>query len=101
MSRNSDFLEELSIRESSVKKEDSAGSGFDILANVKWFVREQRKILSFTEGVFILMLSLALVLNELTLVLWTFSISQVIYGIVIGLQRGQQIEHNRTISVEK
>lgn len=60
---------------------ETAGLGFGVVANIRWLISEQRKVLSVNEGVFIFMLSLALVLNELTLMLWVFAISQVFNGL--------------------
>ena len=80
MSRNNRYLENLSKEASRVKKVDTAGLGFGVSANLRWFVREQRKIFAFDEGVFIFMLSFALVLDKLTPMLWVFAISQLFYG---------------------
>jgi phosphatidylglycerophosphate synthase len=101
MSRDSKYLEKLSAQETTVKKEPTAGLGFCISENLRWFVGEQRKIFSFTEGVFIFMLSLALVLDTLTPMLWVFAISQLFYGLFRGWQRGWQIAHNLKVSIEK
>jgi phosphatidylglycerophosphate synthase len=101
MSRDSGYLEKLSQKMSDVKKEETAGLGFGVLANLRWFVREQRKILSFDEGVFIFMLSFALILNELTPMLWVFAISQLYYGLVRGWQRGRKIDRNQTVIIGK
>lgn len=101
MSRESNFLGRLFKEESDAKKDDIAGPGFGLLANLRWFVFEQRKILLFNEGVFIFMLSLALVLDTLTPMLWVFAMSQLFYGLFRGWQRGVQIKNNRNISVEK
>lgn len=101
MSRDSNFLGRLIKEESDAKKDDIAGPGFGLLANLRWFVFEQRKILLFCEGVFIFMLSLALVFDTLTPMLWVFAMSQLFYGLLRGWQRGVQIKNNRNISVEK
>jgi phosphatidylglycerophosphate synthase len=101
MSRESNFLGRLFKEESDAKKDDIAGPGFGLLANLRWFVFEQRKILLFNEGVFIFMLSLALVFDTLTPMLWVFAMSQLFYGLFRGWQRGVQIKNNRNISVEK
>ncbi len=93
-SKDKNYLEILSKDKERVKKQDTAGLEFGVMANLRWFIREQRKILSFDEGVFIFMLSLALVLNMLTPMLWVFAISQLYYGLVRGWQRGVQIGSN-------
>ena len=101
MSRDSQYLETLSKKKSATKKEDNAGLGFSFLVNLKWFIAEQRKMLSFDEGVFIFMLSIALVLGLLTPMLWVFAISQFYLGISRSWQRAVQIESNQKNSVEK
>lgn len=101
MTQDNQFLEKLSEKESSAKKELIAGLGFSLIENLKWFVGEQRKILLFTEGVFIFMLSLALVLDTLTPMLWVFAISQLFYALTRSWQRGMQIENKQIISVDK
>ena len=62
---------------------------------------EQRKIILFNEGVFIFMLSLALVLDELIPMLWVFALSQLFYGLTRGWQRGRDIDRNQKIKIEK
>jgi hypothetical protein len=42
-----------------------------------------------------------LILDALVPKLWVFAVSQLFYGLARGLQRGQAIERNRIISVEK
>lgn len=101
MSRDSGYFEKSSKRELAAGKEDSAGLGFGFLANLKWFIAEQRKILSFDEGVFIFMLSLALVLDVLIPMLWVFAISQLYLGLSRSWQRGVQIGSNQKVSVDK
>ena len=103
MSIDSRDLEKLSREASEIeeKKEETAGLGYGVLANLRWFVGEQRKILSFDEGVFIFMLSLALILNELTPMLWVFAISQVFIGLGRVWQRGSQLGRSPQILIKK
>lgn len=101
MSRDSGYLEKLSKEASIFKKEETAGLGFGVLANLRWFIGEQKKMFFFTEGVFIFMLSLALVLDKLTPMLWIFAISQLFYGLTRGWQRGCQMDNNQKISIER
>jgi len=101
MSRDSRYLEKLSSKTSEINQGETAGLGFGVLANLRWFVGEQRKILLFDEGVFIFMLSLALLLNALIPMLWVFAVSQLFYGLGRGFQRGYQIGHNQEIRFEK
>ena len=82
-------------------KKESAGLGFGVLANLRWFVHEQKKILFFDEGVFIFMLSAALIFNILEPILWVFAISQVFYGLYRGWQRGYQMANNQKITNKK
>jgi len=83
------------------KNEPSAETGFSVLASVRWFIGEQRKILAFNEGVFIFMLSFSLVFNVLTPMLWLFAITQLFYGLVRGWQGGLQISRNQQNSIKK
>ncbi len=101
MSRNSSYLEDMNQIEAGEKLPDAAGLGFGIKANVLWFLGEQRKIFDFNEGVFIFILSFALVFDWLTEMLWIFAASQIYYGLARGWQRGRQIEGNQSFKVEK
>jgi len=74
--------------------EKIAGLGHRLWPNLRWFIDEQRKIFYFNEGVFIFMLSLALILNVLLPMLWIFAASQIYYGLFRCLQRGRQIHLN-------
>jgi phosphatidylglycerophosphate synthase len=78
-----------------IKKEETAGLGYGITANLRWFIGEQKKFFSFNEGVFIFMLSLALIVNELTLMLWIFAISQIANGITRAWQLGLKMQLNK------
>jgi len=101
MSRDSGYLKKLSEKKSRIKKEETVGPGFGILANFRWFLGEQKKIIFFDEGVFIFMLSLALVIDKLTPMLWVFAISQLLHGLARCWQRGCQIHHNKTVKIQK
>jgi len=101
MSKDSRYLEKISKEATSVKNEETAGFGFSFSENWRWFVREQRKIFDFDEGVFIFMLSLALVLNILTPMLWVFAISQLYHGLSRGWQRGYLLDRNKKSSIKK
>jgi len=86
MDNNKNYLLEFAMHESTAKKDPVAGLGFGVIANLRWFIREQHKIIYANEGVFIFMLSLALVVNSffpdsLTLMLWIFASSQVMLAI--------------------
>jgi hypothetical protein len=83
------------------KKPIVAGYGFGFLANLKWFIVEQRKILLFNEGVFIFMLSLSLVLNKLTPMLWVFFVSQLFWGLYRSWEHGRKIDLNQHSTIEK
>jgi phosphatidylglycerophosphate synthase len=101
MSRDSQYFETVCKEKLAERKEDNAGLGFSFLENLKWFIAEQRKILLFNEGVFIFMLSLALVLDLLIPMLWVFAISQLYLGLARSLQGGVQLQKKLKISVEK
>jgi phosphatidylglycerophosphate synthase len=97
MSDDKEYLEKATeeVAEIENKTRDTAGLGHGVLANLRWFVGEQRKLRSFDEGVFIFMLSVSLILNVLTPMLWIFAISQMFYGVVRSLQRGRQLHLNQ------
>ena len=81
-----EYLEKVSNKER--KKKETAGLGHGFLANLRWFIGEQRKIILFDEGVFIFMLSFALIFDVIIPMLWVFAISQVFYGLYHGWRRG-------------
>ena len=78
-----------------------AGLGFGFRANVRWLFREQLKFFGFDEGVFIFMLSAALVFNTLTPMLWIFAASQLFYGLFRTAQQGCLISENAKSPVRK
>ncbi|MBU4446260.1 CDP-alcohol phosphatidyltransferase family protein [bacterium] len=82
-------------------KKESSGLCYGISANVLWFIKEQRKIFSFDEGVFIFMLSAALIFNIFVPMLWVFAISQIFYGLLRGWQRGYNLDHGRSTTIKK
>ncbi|KMK63776.1 CDP-alcohol phosphatidyltransferase family protein [Puniceibacterium sp. IMCC21224] len=83
------------------RQEPVAGLGFGVVANVKWLLKEQPKILAFDEGVFIFMLSAALIFDQLTPMLWIFAASQVIWGTLKSWQRGKNIDANQKSIIQK
>ena len=81
-----------------------AGLGHSLGANLRWLAGEQHKIFHFNEGVFIFMLSLALILNALTPMLWIFAISQTAYGLFRGAQRCRKLhlhEHGQILTASE
>ena len=100
MSRDSHYLALISEQDAEKQAEESS-TEFDLKATVKWFIREQRKIVRFDEGVLIFMLSLALVLDALTPMLWVFAASQVSLGLFRSWHRGREIELDRQRRIEK
>jgi phosphatidylglycerophosphate synthase len=80
---------------SNTKVELSAGLGFSLRKNLLWFLREQRKFFQFDEGVFVFLISAALLLHELIPLLWILAISQLYYGLMKALQRGLQIQKSK------
>ncbi|MBL4590465.1 MAG: hypothetical protein JKY96_00755, partial [Phycisphaerales bacterium] len=54
-----------------------------------------RKLLNFDEGVFIFMLSGALIFNVISPMLWVFAASQLFYGVARSFQRGRQLHLNQ------
>ncbi|MFT7602012.1 MAG: phosphatidylglycerophosphate synthase [Acidimicrobiales bacterium] len=101
MSRNSRYLEQDAGPLSLDTQPATAVRGFDLFGALKWFVREQHKILEFNEGVFIFMLSLALVVDQLAPMLWVFAVSQTVLGISRTWQRGRNIELGQNERVAK
>ena len=101
VSRNSHYLEQDAAPLSVDTEPTTAARGFDLFGALKWFAREQRKILNFNEGVFIFMLSLALVVDQLTPMLWVFAVSQTVLGISRTWQRGRNIERDKNERVAK
>ena len=79
----------------------TAGLGFGVKDNLAWFVREQRKVLAFDEGVFIFMLSMALILDQLIPMLWMFAVSQVFWGLTKSWIRGKNISENLKVPFQK
>lgn len=79
----------------------TAGLDFGLRANWTWFLREQRKILAFDEGVFIFMLSAALVFDQLVPMLWIFAASQLFWGTYNSWLRGKNIQRNRKLHLPK
>lgn len=78
-----------------------AGLGFGLRANALWFLKEQPKALAADEGVFIFMLSAALVLDQLTPMLWIFAISQVFWGLYWSVKQGMNITAERQLPIQK
>lgn len=103
MTDDKDYLikknQELSHKKSA--KKESAGLAYGISANIVWFIKEQRKIVSFDEGVFIFMLSIALIFNVLTPMLWVFAVSQLFHGFYRTWQRGYNLAHGQSAILEK
>lgn len=98
MRRNPDYLAKIAIQEKPIIV---AGLGFGLRANLTWLAREQPKILLFSEGVFIFMLSAALLLNALEPMLWIFAASQVFWGLYRGIQHGLKIHKNAGLPIQK
>ncbi|MEM5522328.1 CDP-alcohol phosphatidyltransferase family protein [Sulfitobacter sp. AS59] len=81
--------------------EITAGLGFSLQENWSWFLREQRKILAFDEGVFIFMLSVGLIFDQLVPMLLVFAASQVFWGTYKSWLRGKNIGESHKHRFEK
>ena len=81
--------------------EPTAGLRFGLRANWAWFLKEQGKIFAFDEGVFIFMLSAALIFDQLVPMLWIFAASQIFWGVYKSWLRGKNIGENRKLPVQK
>ncbi len=92
MSRDSTYLSLIAAERRQEQRNDSSLRGHGFRRGAAWFLREQRKVLHFDEGVFIFMLSLALVLDQLTPMLWVFAASQTYWGLTRAWQRGRNVE---------
>lgn len=88
MSRNPAYqIEMAEARRKPVK----AGLGFGLHANLTWLLKEQPKVIAFNEGVFIFMLSAALLFDALTPMLWVFAVSQVVLGLYHSFRNSREI----------
>ncbi|SQH76439.1 conserved membrane protein of unknown function, containing conserved domain of CDP-alcohol phosphatidyltransferase family [Shewanella benthica] len=92
VSQNSHYLKGLAQQESKADKEDVAGLGFGLRANLRWLIGEQYKIIYVNEGVFIFMLSLALILDSLIPMLWIFALSQFLLALGRAWRKCREIE---------
>ena len=101
MSRDSHYLERIAKGALADEEVEEPNTGFNLRAIVMWFIREQRKIIYFNEGVFVFMLTLALVLDSLVPMLWVFAISQFFHGTFRTWQHGRNIELNSQIFINK
>ncbi|MFT4595839.1 MAG: phosphatidylglycerophosphate synthase [Paracrocinitomix sp.] len=101
MLRDSDYLDRIAASAVPSGAEEVQRPRLDLQAGLRWFVREQRKILRFDEGVFVFMLAAALLLDQLTPMLWVFATSQLCYGLFRTWQQGRNIELNAGFPVEK
>ena len=92
-----DYLEKASEEADAIndQKEETAGLGHGWMANIVWFIREQRKFFLFNEAVFVFLLSAALIFDAIMPMLWVFAVSQLYYGVVRSWQRGRQIYLNQ------
>lgn len=79
----------------------TAGLGFGLRVNIAWFLKEQRKFLVFDEGVFIFLLSAALIFDQLMPMLWVFAASQVFWGTYKSWLRGKNIGNDRKSYLQK
>ena len=72
--------------------DELGGLGKGLGNNLTWFLKEQKKLFSFDEGVFVFMLSLGLIIPATLIpMLWVFAVSQLLLGIIRCCQRGQQL----------
>ena len=98
MERDKEYLTEISRASAALQKQLDEFGGLDkgLGNNLMWFLKEQRKLFNFDEGVFVFMLSLALISpSTLIPMLWVFAVSQIFLGIIRCCQRGQQLAHDQ------
>ena len=94
MERDKEYLTETSRIIAALQKQLDEFGGLDkgLGNNLAWFLKEQKKLFNFDEGVFIFMLSLALIFPATLIpMLWVFAVSQLLLGIIRCCQRGQQL----------
>jgi phosphatidylglycerophosphate synthase len=101
MSRDSNYLERMAAEVVVPEQVEEVGFKFNFRSVAVWFIREQRKIIYFDEGVLIFMLSLALVLDTLIPMLWVFAVGQLVHGIFRTWQHGRNIELNSQVHIKK
>ena len=98
MERDKEYLTEISRASAALQKQLDEFGGLDkgLGNNLMWFLKEQRKLFNFDEGVFVFMLSLALIIpSTLIPMLLVFAVSQGFWGIIRCCQRGQQLAHDQ------
>lgn len=94
MERDKEYLTATSRTSAALQKQldELGGLNKGLGNNLIWFLKEQRKLFNFDEGVFVFMLSLALISpSTLIPMLWVFAVSQIFLGIIRCCQRGQQL----------
>ena len=94
MERNKEYLTETARTSAALQKQldELGGLGKGLGNNLIWFLKEHRKLFNFDEGVFIFMLSLALIIpSTLIPMLLVFAVSQGFLGILRCCQSGQQL----------
>lgn len=101
MTADKDYLKKRTKEDCVKQKPETAGLGFGLLTNLRWFLAEQPKVLLFNEGVLVFMLSLALVLDRLGPMLWIFAVTQVCFGLGCGWRRGVQVRRNESLTPRK
>ena len=98
MERDQEYLTEISRTSAALQKQfdELGGLGKSLGNNLAWFLKEQEKLFNFDEGVFIFMLSLALLIPAALIpMLWVFAVSQLLLGIIRCCQRGQQLSSDQ------
>ena len=94
MERDQEYLTETSRTSAALQKQfdELGGLSKGLGNNLTWFLKEQRKLFNFDEGVFVFMLSLALIIpSTLIPMLLVFAVSQGFLGILRCCQCGQQL----------
>ena len=98
MERDKEYLTATARTSAALQKQfdELGGLGKSLGNNLAWFLKEQEKLFNFDEGVFVFMLSLALIIpSTLIPMLWVFAVSQSFWGIIRCCQRGQQLAHDQ------
>jgi phosphatidylglycerophosphate synthase len=101
MYRDANYLVRVAEDISAHDHDQQARASVRLWEELAWFITEQRKFFHFNEGVFVFMLSLALLLNELEALLWVFAASQLYYGLLRTWQHGRNVHLMRLDQVRK
>jgi len=92
LKRNPNYLVDYSkTLKANSADQNRAGLGAGFVANLIWFLKDQRKFFYCDEAGFVFIISFGLIFDQLTLILWFFAVGQIFFGLLRCWQRGLQI----------